>query len=216
VVDHAAGYWVERLHGCLARLLPHTDARRIALTGSVAIDFHLAAGTRPLPRRPAADVDLVAADRHVVRSSVAADFLVSHFHAPQSGYPKFLIQLVDPVSRIRVDVFPDAATSLARAQLGEVAGVPVQVLDALSILEHKLATLGSASTVRPIDEKHWRDAVVLGALCNRDIPPLTPAWMGKDVYSQDLEAECARCAASRDAAFPLAAKRAICDVLGYV
>ncbi|HEU4562137.1 MAG TPA: hypothetical protein VFS20_30190, partial [Longimicrobium sp.] len=99
----------ERLHACLSRLLRHLDRQRVALTGGIAIDLH----ARTIGRRrqrdgwPDPDIDLVAEAAGVVSPSVAEDFLISHFHLPQPGYPKFLVQLVDPSSRLRVDVFPD-------------------------------------------------------------------------------------------------------------
>lgn len=83
----------------------------------------------------------MAVTGEAVSSSVATQFLVSHFHLPQPGYPKFLIQLVDPVSRLRVDVFPDLSGSVQRAPVRDVADLQIRVLDVRSILEHKLATL---------------------------------------------------------------------------
>ena len=208
----------ERLHACLSRLLRHVDGRRVALTGGVAIDLH----ARTIGRRrhrdawPDADLDLVAEAADVVSPAVAEDFLVSHFHLPQPGYPKFLIQLVDSSSRLRVDLFPDSLGALRRAMEHEVAGISLLVLDASDILAHKLATLARASEERPVDAKHHRDALLLGEICGRPIPDVPAAFLRPDTYSPDIDAVCARCEASRSGAFPLAPKQRIRDILGYV
>ena len=93
---------------------------------------------------------------------------------------------------------------------------PWLVLDFESMLDHKLLTLASASERRPVDEKHHRDALLIARLLVRNVPPVPPTSLGKDVYSTDLDARCPRCEASRDAAFPIAPKAQIFDLLGYV
>lgn len=214
VPDHALTD--ARVHTCLSRLLPHLEETRVALTGGIAIALHARASGRRRPLRgPHGDIDLVAEAVDAVSSTVVRDFLVSHFHLPQPGYPKFLVQLVDPSSRLRVDVFPDSLRALPRAREESVAGVPMRVLDPCSILDHKLATLARASEDHPVDGKHHRDALLLGELCGRPLPP-PPAHLRPDAYSQDVDAACARCEASRSDRFPLAPRRQIHDVLSYV
>jgi hypothetical protein len=206
---------IERLGCCLRRLLPHLDGEDAVLTGSAAISVHLSA--RHLPQyRSVGDVDFVARRCESVSASVTREFLVSHFHLPQPGYSKWLVQLVDPSSRLRVDIFPDLFGSMQRAALFDVAGMRVRVLDPDAILEHKLATLGEASEQRPVDEKHYRDAVLLGHLCDRQVPKLVEALLCKEEYSKDLAAGCSRCDASVDPAFRLAPKQQIFEVLGYI
>lgn len=144
------------------------------------------------------------------------DFLVSHFHLPQPGYAKFLVQLVDPVSGLRVDVFPDSLGAVLRARQREVAGVSVLVLELSAVLDHKRVLLAQASASAPVEEKHYRDARLLAALCGLPIPDRPATVLGSTVYSHDLTAVCPRCAASGDQRFPLASKRRIHDILGYV
>jgi len=205
------------LHDCLRRLVPHLDTARVALTGGVAIGVHLGVTAGDRNRRVAAgDVDFVAEDARAVRETVTIDFLVSHFHLPQPGYPKFLIQLVDPATRLRLDFFPDLRRALTRAQVADVAGVALRVLEAQDILDHKLAILAGASAASPIEEKHYADARRLGTICGREVPPLPDSHLSSTTYSQDIDAACVRCEVSRCAGFPLAPKRAIFDILGYV
>jgi hypothetical protein len=206
---------ISGLGTCLRRLLPHLNPENSALTGSAAIDAHLASRNWSEPRR-AADLDFVAGRIDAVSAGAARDFLVSHFHRPQPGYPKFLVQLVDPVSRFRIDIFPDMVGSLQRARPVDLGGMHVRVLDLGAILDHKLAILAGATEQRPVDEKHYRDAVLLGRICERHPPDVPAARLCREEYSRDMNAVCLRCSASFDAAFPLAPKPQIFEVLGYV
>lgn len=151
-----------------------------------------------------------------MRSSATRDFLVSHFHLPQPGYPKFLIQLVDPVTRLRIDIFPDSLQAIALAVRREVAAVPVLVLEPAALLDHKLATLARTSAERPDHPKHYEDAVAVAALCGRTVPHTPAAHLRASELSRDVDATCPRCAVSRCDAFPLAPKQAILGILGDV
>ena len=205
------------LHDCLRRLMPHVETARIALTGGVAIGVH--AGSTHGNRTediPAEDIDFVADDVGALSQTVTTDFLVSHFHLPQPGYAKFLVQLVDPVSRLRLDFFPDTLRALGRARVVVVAGVPLRILEARVILDHKMALLSKASATNPVDAKHYADAKRLGAICGRDVPPFEASQLTSTVYCQDVDEACLQCQVSRHNGFPLASKRAILAVLGYV
>ena len=205
------------LRDCLRRLIPHLDTARIALTGGVAIGLHTGDTQRDRMRRLAAgDVDFVADNADAVRQTVTTDFLVSHYHLPQPGYPKFLIQLVDPAKQLRLDFFPDTLHALNRARVVDVAGVPLRVLQAHDILDHKLALLARATAASPIEKKHYVDATRLATICGREVPELPASHLSTPNYSQDVGATCRRCEASQRAAFPLAPKSVIFKILGYV
>jgi hypothetical protein len=208
----------ERIHKCLARLAPHLDLTRVAVTGGVAIALHLGPATRGTRRlgQPAHDLDLVADAADAISAGVVNEFLVSHFHLPQPGYQKFLIQLVDPVAGVRVDVFPDSLGLLPGTTSRAVAGHRMRVLDPCALLEHKLALLASASPERPVDEKHYADSVWLADYCGRLVPAVAASVLRQPEYSCDLDMQCPRCEASRHPDFPLAQKRRILAVLGYV
>ena len=207
----------EVLHDCLVRLLPHVDSARIALTGGVAIGLHVANIDGDSTRAAAAeDIDFVAESATAVRPTVTAGFLVSHVHLPQSGHRRFLVQLVDPVTRLRLDFFPDTLEALGRASVVNVVGVPLRVLEASDVFEHKVRLLAAASSAAPVEGKHYRDAMRLAAHFGHEVSPLPRSQRVSTVYSQDLDDTCARCHDSRSAAFPIAPKRAIFEVLGYV
>ncbi|MEX1257517.1 MAG: hypothetical protein WEG36_07865 [Gemmatimonadota bacterium] len=185
------------------------------MTGGLAIHLHLEREGILSPR-PVLDLDLVAVRPDAVAPSVVSDFLVSHYHLPTQKKPKFLIQLVDPTSRCRVDVFPDMHGSLTRAVPESFGGITICVVQAADILDHKLQTLRTASRERPVDPKHHEHAVALGRLLGRDVPSVPGQDLSIDQYSSELEQRCRRCDESRSTAFPLASKQEIFEVLGYV
>ena len=195
---------LDRVQDSLSRLLSHVDTESVALTGSAAV---VAIAPLSSYRTTVDDVDLVASSLDAIEATVVSEFLVSHFH---TSAPKFLVQLVDPRTRVRIDIFPDVAGAIERA--GQVEGVPIRVLEKDDMAAHKRQTVGRASVARPVDSKHLRD---LFALCG-EAPDLPESWFAAERYSTDLDARCERCETSRTPEFPLAPKRTIYDLLGYV
>jgi hypothetical protein len=115
-----------------------------------------------------------------------------------------------------VDRFPDTLGALGRADGRDIGGVSLRVLDARDMLDHKLALFAGASAAHPVEEKHYADATRLGRICGRDVAWLPASHFTQTVFSRDTDATCLRCEVSQCAGFPLAQKRAILDVLGYV
>ncbi len=206
---------IEWLLGCLARLARHVRHRDVAITGGVAIQFGLAVLGYAGSRETIADLDLVASSLDAVSETVVGPFLISHYHVPQPDVPKFMIQLVDPVSRIRVDIFPDLVGSLKRAQRITIGEQTMNLLCLADILEHKLLTLSKASPVEPVDPKHYLDAHAIGAVLGRTVPSVPAAFLAKDVYGVESDRACRRCELSKTTAFPLAPKQQIFHLLGW-
>ncbi len=200
----------------LRKILPYLKPDETALTGGVAIHYWLEQAGRPSRRTTIADIDVVASALTSIEHGVTDCFLVSHYHEPQPDRPKFMIQLVDPDSRVRVDCFPDLVGSIVNARWVEIGGARLALLPPDAILDHKLLTLARASADRPVDGKHYQDAQDLAALCGRTIASIDPAVLAQDQYQTDARLMCARCEASRHPAFPLAPKQRILDILGYV
>jgi len=136
----------------------HLQRDHVAITGGVAIQLGLTARGRQGRRDHVADLDLVATSIEVIRATVVEHFLVSHYHVVGPGVPKFLIQLVDPLSRIRIDIFPDLAGWIAEARAIPVGEHSIPALPLERIYEHKAQTLSRASESRPIDPKHVDEA----------------------------------------------------------
>jgi hypothetical protein len=185
------------------------------MTGGVAIQIGLAQRGRAGTRDTIADLDMVATALDAISPSVADTFLVSHYHSVRPGVPKFMVQLVDPETRIRVDIFPDLVGSIERSAVVGVGANEVRLLALEDILEHKLHTLSTASAARPVDPKHADDAHTLGELFRRPVPAIDRDSLVKDVYGVDEDAACQRCALSSSDSFPLAPKGEICRLLGW-
>jgi hypothetical protein len=206
----------ERLSGCLGRLLPHVRRNGVAITGGVAMQLGIARlGGQQGLRTEVADLDLVAVSLDAVAPGAADEFLVSHYHVVQPGVPKFMIQLVDPVSRLRIDVFPDLVGSVADARDAVVGEQCVPVLPLERVFEHKLLTLSRASRSAPIDPKHVRDTQFLGNLLGRPTPSVDSEAVVTDVYGPDADRSCTRCELSRRPSWPLAPKDRIFELLGW-
>jgi hypothetical protein len=205
----------ERLAACLARLVPHLRTDDVAITGGVAIQFGMVELGGDGWRETIEDLDFVAASIDTVAPSVADVFLVSHYHVVQPGVPKFMVQLVDPTTRIRVDVFPDLVGSLARAKVVAIGRLCTKMLALEDILEHKLLTLSKASSINPVDPKHARDARALGTLLDRTVLDVPEDSLVEDMYGIDSDTFCQRCELSKSPDFPLAAKDRIFGLLGW-
>ena len=206
---------LERLTGCLGRLLPHVHGDGVAITGGVAMQLGMAELGRRGLRNGIADLDLVAASIEVISPSVVGQFLLSHYHVVRPGVPKFMIQLVDPVSRIRIDIFPDLVRSLMDARTIAIGEHTVHVLPLARILDHKVRALSRASSSSPIDPKHVHDALALGHLLGRQVPAVAPAALACDVFGIEADCFCERCKLSEHPRWPLAPKDRIFELLGW-
>jgi hypothetical protein len=204
----------ERVAACLARLMPHLRVDDVAITGGVAIQFGMVDLGREGSRDTIKDLDLVAGSVDAVAPGVAEVFLVSHYHVVQPGVPKFMVQLADPATRIRVDIFPDLVGSLARAKLANIGTQSAKMLALEDIFEHKLLTLSNASPTNPVDPKHARDARALGTLLDRVVPAVPDDSLVEDVYGTS-DGFCRRCELSKSPHFPLAPKDRIFSLLGW-
>lgn len=205
----------ERLSTCLDRLMPHVRRSDLAVAGGVAIQVRLAAAGQAGWRTGIADLDAIARSVDAIHPSVCEAFLVSHYHVAQPGVPKFMVQLVDPVSTLRVDVFPDPVGSLARATGMQIETQHLLVLALEDILEHKLQTLSKASAAKPVDPKHAHDAYALSRVLGRPAPAVASDCLVKDVYGDETDIYCERCQLSLDPRFPLAPKSDIFRLLGW-
>jgi hypothetical protein len=203
------------LSASINRLLAHARRDEIALTGGVAIELGLASVGRPGARTSITDLDFVVSGPGAVPETVSDDFLVSHYHLPQPDVPNFMLQLVDPVTALRIDIFPDLVGSLTQARWFTLAGQRLRALTLESILEHKLLTLSKASATTPVDPKHDDDAQILGAVVGRTIQRVPSEVLVKDVYGGEWDQACRRCELSRHSGFPVAPRSQIFKMLGW-
>jgi len=205
-----------RIEACLRRLLPYCETARVTVTGGVAVEYHLASRKRSALRARFSDLDLIAAEIEAISPAVRGDFLISHYHRAGPAVPKAMLQLVDPESRLRIDVFPDLDDATANAAWATIGNTTVRVLDADAVVRHKLRTIGKASPSSPVDPKHWFDVIALDESLQAALPPPHAPVFRPEVFSTDLDAVCPRCAASRRNDLALAPKAEIYAILGYV
>jgi len=203
-----------RLEDTLARLVPYLRATPFALTGGIAVEYHLVLAKRTPSRDHIGDLDLVVGRLDALDPAVTSEFLVSHVHTPGPDV-KALVQLVDPRTRLRIDLFPDADGAIEHATRFAIGRTELLILSTRSILEAKLRLIRKSTPASPVDPKHWDDAKALAEIGRITIPPLRPA-LAPQAYSTDVETRCMRCERSRAPAFPLAPKADILALLGYV
>jgi hypothetical protein len=205
-----------RLAVCVQKVTRFLRPRPFAVCGGVAVQLSLAKHGLSRQDGRVKDLDILAADLEVFPPERFDGWLLSHFHRPYPGYGKHRVQLVDPETRLRVDIFHDAQGTWRDSgphQLGEAS---VLVLAARQVLAHKVGLLERASAERPIDYKHLEDARLLASLLGESEPRVAADRLCVEVYSTDLSARCQRCLASSPLPVPLAPKAEIFSVLGYV
>lgn len=127
---------------------------RCALTGGLAIAAQLRAHGRAVPRGRLNDLDLVVADFASIPESLADAFLQHHVH-PNATDGRSLLQLIDRSRAIRVDLFLELGSTLARAaklngDTGEIAVLSVEDLAARTTA----LVCGRLRRGRTIDVKH--------------------------------------------------------------
>jgi hypothetical protein len=108
-----SGDEVGRIVHVLQKLSTH-DTHHWALTGGIALECQLArAGAAPRKRR-FTELDFVVDSFDTIRADLYEDFLLNHVHhAAKQG--KLCIQLVEPVARLRIDVFRACGDTMKRA-----------------------------------------------------------------------------------------------------
>ena len=205
-----------RFAACIQKVARFLYPKSFAVCGGVAVQLLVAKHGLSRPDARVKDLDILAADLDVFPPERFDGWLLSHFHRPHPGYNKHLVQLVDPETRLRVDIFNDAQGKWRDSAPHQFGDASVLVLDARQVLAHKVGLLERASVERPIDYKHLEDARLLASILKESAPWVPADRLCVDVYSTDLSAPCQRCLASRPLPTPLAPKAEILSVLGYV
>lgn len=208
--------------------------RGFAVTGGAAAVLH---GVRDGAAPRLNDLDLVVAQQAPFPEALGREFLVNHFH-PAAAAGKLRIQLVDPRTALRIDMFGAIGGTIGRAaRCGEFAWPLVACEDlACRALLSTLPILDG----RSVEAKPWRDLDRLVAHVDRaavehawrehrrdDVPAgFTDAAAAvlaagrsergrlvDPVYSTDPSQGCGRC--TEDPRFPLAPRATILAILGY-
>jgi len=207
--------------------LARHDIRPWALTGGFAFEIHAARlGLEPSVR-PHNDIDFVVPAFNCIPDTLADDFLFRHIH-PFDPPGKTLLQLIDPDSCLRVDVFracgdtmhravgivslEDLVARTARLLLDLAGGVPVaskHARDYLRFVDLVDAEAAWQDHRKPMHPPTFREAdrLIRDLIRTRGNLLITPE------YSKNTEEVCPRGAPT--AAFQLADPNVVLSLLGY-
>lgn len=212
------------------------------VTGSFAAEWQMQEKGGEVRKRRLNDIDLVAAKGLAgIGAGLKTDFLIHHFHPTREAGNVF-VQLVEPRSCTRVDIFsPRSPLLSARTSKVNIDGTNCELLSAEDLTARLLAIVGIVLDGTSVDPKYLdalkrlmvvTDPGLTAELWNdyrrsSDPADLNDAFhavthmLGErsDLlrpveYSQDINAECPWCIVSDD--FPLAPRTQIYEMLGYV
>jgi len=156
----------DRLIHSIDRLSQH-GLREFAITGGVAIAFHLARATGLPGNRRLHDLDIVVASAGELSPKLADAFLISHTH-PEARPGRMLLQVVDPITALRVDIFGAYGDTLARSQTLAFRGDPVRFVSPADLTARLAALLLDLGLRESVPAKHARDFDTLSAACPLD------------------------------------------------
>ncbi len=140
------------------RKLGRHDIHGWALTGGLAVEVHrLRRGCQP-SLRAVNDIDFIADSFDRIPETLGNDFLFRHIH-PCDPPNRTMLQLVDPESKLRIDVFRSYGDTMCRTYDLDVAGCLIKLisLEDLTARTARLA-LDLAAGV-PTPSKHATDFI---------------------------------------------------------
>ncbi|HEU4387456.1 MAG TPA: hypothetical protein VFV34_06640 [Blastocatellia bacterium] len=212
----------------------------VAVTGSIAAGCHLLRRGIRLRKR-LNDIDLVVKGLESLSPALSDEFLIRHFH-PARGGGRILIMLVDQRHRNRIDIFGPAPASLFdRTVVSDIDGLPFRIVSAEDLLARLLTVMCGVTTGNEVDPKYVGQFKALLDVADLELAAnvwhehrrpdrpfhfeqaveaveqslaANPALLQTGVYCQDIDRECEWCHETDE--FPLAARSAIYEILGYV
>ncbi len=229
-----------RLRSSLLKLKQHFS-QPFFITGSLAAAFHQRRNGMKLTAQKLNDIDIVVSNLSSLPFSLGKDFLIRHFH-PDRGNGKILIMLVDPVQKIRIDIFTPALFSFTqRTEDFVLFDNLFSIISAEDLLVKLLSIICCVLDFKTVNTKYVRQFEKLLAISNRDIagnlwnecrkdsqPAEFTATVNKCMelishrpellqsgeYSKNPDEDCPWCRVSR--VFPLSRPSDILRILGYV
>ena len=228
----------KRVSNTLHRL-SHHDISRWALAGGLALEIHCLRGGLPHSGRPLNDVDFVAPAFDCIPETLSRDFLFRHVH-PRDPPGKTILQLVDPETAMRIDLFRAYGAILTRTLSVEFPSGPIQLISGEDVLARAARLLLDLRVGVPVPAKYANDYLRLEKVMQPS--DVEAAWQDHrkpdhpvtfreanmlvqglvathrdllitPIYSRDATQICSRCVAT--AAFPLADPHLVLSLLGY-
>ncbi len=224
---------IQRTFQRLAKYLPS-----YALTGGIATIYYFGKYDFLLQKRDLNDLDVVTSDPNELLSSVKQDFLISHYH-PKNHKGKFHIMLVDPKTKLRIDIFPYLTNAHARLKTVVIKGQSFSILSLEDLVCRLLSNCVDVIRGKTVDPKYVLNMLSLMGICDKSLVREVwneykkeeehfdvtywkvvtsikdePNLLQKTIYSQDLNFICEACDPRKN--LPLATNQQIYDLIGYV
>lgn len=147
----------DRLTRSLANL-NRSGLHEFAVTGGVAIALYLAKVNSRASERRLNDLDIVIENATAIPAKLADNFLISHVHL-DARLGRMLLQIVDPNTALRIDIFGIYGDTLARSEAVEFREGHIRLVsldDLLARLTRLLLDL--AAGLREFDSDLFRRA----------------------------------------------------------
>jgi hypothetical protein len=232
---------ISKCFGSLSKLTRHLD-EPVAITGSLAIGWHLLKSGRQLKKRRLNDIDtVVVTGLSLIHPSLSQDFLINHFH-PYRERGKVLLQLVDEEHNTRTEIFTPGSDSLAGRLIDCVIGdLSCRIVSTEDLLAQLLSIIHSVVEDKPVDPKHVEQFALLSTVADRAVTrklwgdyrkenqhldfdeaaesiklkiEASPNLLRATGYCQDVDSVCVWCNESE--LFPIASRSKVYEILGYV
>ncbi len=223
----------------IERLMPHLNLSKIIVVGGLAIRYHVYKAGLDNHFGDVNDLDLVAYNYQAVNPSVVKDFMIYHIHPPRKEDGLFYIVLVDPVSKVKVDIFsPNAWEETIKVKFGDydlkVAAVEDQLVKTT-------LDINRISEEAHVDPKQFAEMKVLAQIADMEkaniiwqsrhfskypnflkdaieraekIANEHPQWVQKHPFKRGAPYKCSYCVNTLE--FPLTPMEKIFKQLGYV
>lgn len=229
----------------LEKFLHHVKPDKLVICGGLATRYHLKVRGISFPQRPFNDLDLLIENVDDIKPSVTLDFMLYHYHPPGIDDPVektyFFYAFVDPVSRIKADVFPYRWSSSERFVESTFQGKPIKVVGIEDQLIQCLYDVSRISDKQKVDPKQLRDVHTLMSIADMSLAeqiwkhnhhplyPLIlqeaikradkfviehPEWWQEKQYRKPKSYQCLNCQNRID--YPITDMNEIFQVLGYV
>ena len=229
---------VTRLKHTLQRLAAH-DVSRWALTGGVAIEFHIARNNGPPITRALHDIDFISPSFETIPLELGQELLLRHVH-PEDPPGKNMLQGVHPETAVRVDVFRAYGREIERAEPVTITGLPFHIVSFQDLLARHTRLNWDLVAGRRVAPKYARDFLrMIDFVTPEEVQDIwlehgkgespesfaeaarrvrqeihsRPDLLVEPVYSTDITEVCTRCRIVER--FPLAQASRILSILGY-
>jgi hypothetical protein len=227
-----------RVTRTLRKLAAH-DISRWALSGGLAIEFHILSRGGMSRPRPLHNIDFVTASFDCIPETLGDRLLLRHVH-PYDPPAKNMLQGVDQETEVRMDVFRAYGSEMKRVLPIEIATLAFQVVSLEDMVARHARLNWDLMEGKPIAPKYAQDFLRLlefvtteevESIWQEHRKPPSPESFSETVrqlrrviasrsdllipptYSTNVDEVCHRCEGT--GAFPLADARQVFSILGY-